>query len=38
MYKDIVINSGMPWATVSGTDEERLQTAVGAVDRTLNNK
>lgn len=38
MYKDIVINSGMPWATVSGTDEERLQTAVAAVDRILTNK
>ena len=38
MYKDIVINSGIPWATVSGTDDERLQIAVDAVDRILTNK
>ena len=37
MYKDIVINSGMPWAMVSGTDEERLQTAVNAVNTILTN-
>lgn len=33
-YKDIVINSGMPWTIISGTDEERLHTAIDAVDRT----
>ena len=38
IYLDIVINSGMPWALVSGTDKERLQTAVAAVDRILINK
>jgi NadR type nicotinamide-nucleotide adenylyltransferase len=32
-YKDIVINSGMPWTIVSGTDEQRLHTAIDAVDR-----
>ena len=35
-YKDIVINSGTPWAVVSGADSQRLQTAVAAVDELLN--
>jgi len=35
MYKDIVINSGIPWAIVSGTNEERLQTAIEAVHHLL---
>jgi NadR type nicotinamide-nucleotide adenylyltransferase len=38
MYKDIVINSGMPWAIINGSNEERLQRAVQAVDRILTNK
>ena len=38
MYHDIVINCGIPWALVSGTDKERLQAAVNAVDGVLNNK
>lgn len=36
MYKDIVINSGTPWAEIGGTAEQRLQTAVAAVDALLN--
>ena len=32
MYKDIVINSGVQWAEISGTNEQRLETAVKAVD------
>ena len=32
MYKDIVVNSSAVWAEVSGTDAQRLQTAVSAVD------
>lgn len=34
MYKDIAINSGTPWAEISGTDTERLQTAVRVLDAT----
>ena len=32
MYKDILINSGMPWAEISGVDTERLQMAIGIID------
>lgn len=32
IYKDILINSGTRWAEVSGTDAERLQTAVGLLN------
>lgn len=35
MYKDIALNSGTPWAVVSGTDTDRLQTAVDAIDSLL---
>lgn len=35
MYKDALINSGAPWAVVSGTGEERLQAALQAVESTL---
>lgn len=28
MYKDLAINSGTKWAVISGTDTQRLQTAV----------
>lgn len=31
MYKDILINSGVPWVPVSGQQEQRLQTAIGAI-------
>lgn len=32
-YQDIAINSGIPWAIVSGTREERLRIAIDAVER-----
>jgi NadR type nicotinamide-nucleotide adenylyltransferase len=32
-YKDIVINSGVPWALVSGIGEERTKCAVDAIER-----
>jgi NadR type nicotinamide-nucleotide adenylyltransferase len=35
MYKDIVINSRVPWAIVSGTNDERFQTAINAVHHLL---
>lgn len=38
MYKDILINSSTRWAQVSGTNTERLQTAIHLVDTVLGNK
>lgn len=35
MYKDIAINSGMPWTEISGTNEQRLVSAITAVDALL---
>lgn len=35
IYKDIVINSGLPWAEISGTDRERLQQATAVLDRAF---
>lgn len=35
IYKDIVINAGVPWALVSGNEEQRLPSAVAAVDAFL---
>jgi NadR type nicotinamide-nucleotide adenylyltransferase len=32
-YKDVLINSGVPWAVVSGQQTERLQAAVTAIER-----
>lgn len=37
MYKDILINDGMRWAVISGTPQERLQTAITLID-TLHKK
>ncbi len=31
-YKDIVINSGLPWALVQGTGKDRTQSAIKAID------
>lgn len=33
MYKDILINQQTPWALISGTEEQRLQNAIQAVDK-----
>jgi nicotinamide riboside kinase len=35
IYKDILINQNVRWVDVSGTYEQRLQTAVDAVDKLL---
>lgn len=35
VYKDIVMNSGLPWAAVSGSPEERLEKALVAVRQHL---
>lgn len=35
VYRDIVIQSGLPWADIRGGYEERLQRAVQAIDTLL---
>jgi len=36
IYKEIMANQTVPWADISGNYEERLQKAIVAVDRLLN--
>ena len=38
MYKDIMINCGMPWTEISGSNEQRLQQAVAAVNNIYKSK
>jgi NadR type nicotinamide-nucleotide adenylyltransferase len=33
VYRDIVMNSGLPWADIRGGYDERLQTAIGAIEK-----
>ena len=35
IYRDILINQNVPWAEVGGQAGERLQNAIGAVERLL---
>ena len=35
MYKDILINSGVAWAVISGTADQRLQSAITVIDLVL---
>lgn len=35
IYKDILINQQTPWAEISGNDEERLLSAINAVEEFL---
>lgn len=35
IYKDHIVNQHVPWKQISGTDEERLDSAVDAVNRLL---
>lgn len=35
-YKDIVINSGVPWTMVSGAHNDRLDTAIKAIESLCN--
>lgn len=35
IYRDIVVNAGIPWADIRGDYEQRLKTAVEAVKQTL---
>ena len=38
VYKDLLINNGTNWSVISGTDSERLQTAVGIIDSVFHKK
>jgi nicotinamide riboside kinase len=35
IYKDIMINQSTPWVDISGDYDERLQTAIKAVDQLM---
>lgn len=35
IYKDLLINQQVPWAEISGNDEDRLLTAIAAVEEYL---
>jgi len=35
IYKDIMLNQIVPWVDISGSNEERLQKAITAVDKLL---
>lgn len=35
MYQDLLINQSTPWSLVTGTGEERLRSAIRAVDKIL---
>jgi NadR type nicotinamide-nucleotide adenylyltransferase len=37
IYKDIMVNQPVPWVEIGGTNEERLQKAITAVDMLLKN-
>ena len=34
-YKDIMVNQSLPWVDISGNYEERLQTAIKAIDKNI---
>ena len=38
MYRDIAINSGVPWVEIGGTEHRRLQTAIQTIDTIFQNK
>jgi NadR type nicotinamide-nucleotide adenylyltransferase len=38
MYKDILVNERTPWAEISGTDTQRLQTAVSILETVFRKK
>ena len=35
IYQNILLNQPTPWCLISGTNEERLQNAINAIDATL---
>lgn len=36
MYKDLLVNQHVPWNIISGSDKQRLQSAISEVDRLVN--
>ena len=38
MYKDIMLNSGVPWVEISGTERQRLHKAIENIDRIFGHK
>jgi NadR type nicotinamide-nucleotide adenylyltransferase len=36
-YKDLLVNQSTPWVEISGTYDERLQTAINAINTLLKN-
>jgi NadR type nicotinamide-nucleotide adenylyltransferase len=38
MYKDLVLNSGVPWVEISGTEHQRLHKAINSIDQIFQNK
>ena len=36
MYKDIMLNSGVPWVEISGTETQRLHKAIHLIDHFFN--
>jgi NadR type nicotinamide-nucleotide adenylyltransferase len=38
MYKDILVNSGVPWVMISGNDTQRWQMAVSVIDTIFKRK
>lgn len=35
VYRDIVVNAGLPWADIRGSYAQRLQTAIDAVEKII---
>jgi nicotinamide riboside kinase len=35
IYKDIMINQSVPWVEISGGYDQRLQTAIAAVNKII---
>ena len=33
MYKDLLVNNGTPWEEISGQQNERIESAIGIIDR-----
>lgn len=38
MYKDIVINSGVAWVEISGTEQQRMRKAIASIETIFNKK
>jgi nicotinamide riboside kinase len=38
LYKDLLINQTTPWSVIEGNDEQRLLTAIAAVENIVSDK